>query len=166
MRALIATTIASEMSRLITELDLSWMLDVMDRGLLVSFLSFVQHDRSCHHDTCMIVTNSFTLPSFQFIGSEFRIARTLLRRIHIMKERRERREALERQASLRKRQREEREMSVRSTRFKSELSGYVEGGDRIPVLNSFGCRVNNTSSVMSETRFGVSMRATGDKLER
>ena len=83
-----------------------------------------------------------------------------------MKERRERREALERQASLRKRQREEREMSVRSTRFKSVLSGYVEGGDRIPVLNSFGCRVNNTSSVMSETRFGVSMRATGDKLER
>jgi hypothetical protein len=84
-----------------------------------------------------------------------------------MKERREKREAMEREArerqsSLRKRQIDERESTVRSTRFKPDIG--CAGGDdniRLPLMNHpFGYRVKNHSqAIVSKVQYGVSVRA-------
>ena len=86
-----------------------------------------------------------------------------------MKERREKREAMEREArerqsSLRKRQIDERESTVRSTRFKPDIGcADGDGDDNIPLPllhHPFGYRVKNHSqAIVSKVQYGVSVRA-------
>ena len=106
-----------------------------------------------------ILTMINIVPTHVLTGSEFRIARKLLRRRHILKERREQREAREREARLRKRQREGVEINVREAKRKSVFALRGEG-DEIPVFDSLGCRTGNTSSVLSNQRYGIVVRAS------